>query len=414
MTVPPEFALVRYKISLKYLKRKSLSEAQALEILSARDQLKLALSFQTSISTNILAEIVKLDSQLNKQAHKVNEVINLADWRSSSPNPKKDWWWHLETKGQPHPWKQHDWFFKGLRLVVWTFSLVLLGDVIPRFVSGGLTVLSSWEIIVPSLLTLLGAGNELTQAGQQGWEKLITKVGLRQHHQEASLSGFIGVLLILVIVFRTSLPTLSEWRNQKGVDNYNQGKLGIAEQDYLRAIAFDPDNYDAHYNLGNLYEDLQKFDGAKKQYLIAIKGDFPQAYNNFARLHIRQKEYPQAAALLQQGIIQTRTQDNFPPEDRYNLFKNLGWTRVEQKRFSDAEAPLKISIRIANNPEAAPYIKNNGSAHCLFAQVLEHKKKSAIEEWQKCCQKANSTIPEEDTWSYLARTKLLEAKKSCK
>jgi Tfp pilus assembly protein PilF len=414
MTIPLEFALARYKIALNALQESSLSEAQALKILSARDLLQLTLSSQTPVSTHIVTRVVKLDSQLNKQAYKLIEAINLADWRASSPNPTEDWWWHLDTKGQPHPWKQYDWLFKGLRVAAWTFSLVLLGDIIPRFVNGGLTVLGSWEIIVPSLLTLLSAGSELTEAGKKGWEKLINSIGLRQNHQQASLFGLITLLFILVIGFRASLPTLSEWRNQEGVNNYNQGKLGIAEEDYLRAVAFDPDNYDAHYNLGNLYEDLQKFDDAKKQYLIAIKGDFPQAYNNLARLHIEKKEYSQAAALLRQGIIKTREHNNLSPEDRYNLFKNLGWTRVEQKRFSDAQQPLEIAIKIASDRETASHIRNKGSAHCLLAQVIEEQKKLAIEEWQQCCQKANLTIPEEDTWSYLARTKLQEAQKTCK
>ena len=416
MTVFPEFALVRYQEALKCLEKpkKSLSLEQALEILSARDHLKLVLSSQNNIPSDILVEVVKLDSCLKKRAYKVTKAINLEDWRASSPKSSEDWWWHLDTKGQPHPWQQYDWLLKALRLAVWAFSLALLGDIIPRFVSGGLTVIGSWEIIVPTLLTLLSAGSELTDAGQKAWGKLISKVGVHQNFQEASQLGLIVVFLIFIVGFRASLPMLSQWRNQQGVDNYNQGKLGVAEQDYLRAIAFDPDHYDAHYNLGNLYEDLQKFDDAKKQYLIAIKGDFPQAYNNLARLHIRKKEYPQAAALLQQGIIKTREHNNLPPEDRYNLFKNLGWTRVEQKRFKDAEPPLRKAIGIASNPENAPYIKNDGSAHCLLAQVLEQQNQSAIEEWQQCCQKANSTIPEEDTWSYLARTKLKEVNKKCR
>ena len=416
MSIPPEFALVRYQAALKCLEKsnKSLSLEQALEILSARDELQLALSSQNKIPSNILVEVVKLDSCLKKRAYKVTKAINLENWRASTPNTSEEWWWHLDTKGQPHPWQQYDWLFKGLRLAVWAFSLALLGDIIPRFVSGGLTVIGSWEIIVPTLLTLLSAGSELTEAGQKAWGKLISKIGLRPRFLEVSLFGLIVVFLVFVVGFRASLPMLSQWRNQEGVDNYNQGKLGVAEQDYLRAIAFDPDNYDAHYNLGNLYEDLQKFDDAKKQYLMAIKGDFPQAYNNLARLHIRKKEYPQAAALLQQGIIKTREHNNLPTEDRYNLFKNLGWTRVEQKRFKDAEPYLKTAIGIITSPKAASYIENPGSAYCLLAQVLEQQSQSAIEQWQQCCQKANSTIPEEDTWSYLARTRLKEVNKKCR
>ena len=144
--------------------------------------------------------------------------------------------------------------------------------------------------------------------------------------------------------------------------------------------------------------------------MIAIGGGLPQAYNNLARLNISEKEYPQAVALLQQGIYKTRDKQDFPSEDKYNLFKNLGWARVEQKRFKDAEIPLNIAIKTASKPEATSYIGNPGSAHCLLAQALEQQEKSATKEWEQCRQKAKSTIPEEDTWLYLARTKLQEAK----
>ena len=89
MSIPPEFALVRYQAALKCLEKsnKSLSLEQALEILSARDHLKLVLSSQNKIPSDILVEVVKFDSCLKKRAYKVTKVINLEDWRASFPNP---------------------------------------------------------------------------------------------------------------------------------------------------------------------------------------------------------------------------------------------------------------------------------------------------------------------------------------
>ncbi|MEM8719519.1 MAG: tetratricopeptide repeat protein [Cyanobacteria bacterium P01_G01_bin.39] len=410
MNTPPEFALSRYKASLKYLKKRSISEASAIEILSSREALELSLSNHNSIEPEIQQSITELDCNLIKQAYRLNAVVNLRDWRIKSANQTADWIWNLETKGAKHPLNQYQWLFKGFRLIAWVVILAIFKDIYPRFINGGLSVLASWEIVVPSLFTLFTAGSELTESSKTGWSSLIGKWKFNQNYQEISILAIVLMLLIFAIAFRAYLPTLSQSRNQQGFENYNSGKVVAAEESFLKALAFNPDNYDAHYNLGNLYEYLQKFDDAEKQYLIAMKGDFPQAYNNLARLRIGNQEYAQAVALLQKGINKTRTEENFHLEDKYSLFKNLGWARFEQKQFKEAEQSLKTAINIAKHPEASSYIENPGSAHCLMAQALEKQEKSAITEWEQCLQKAKSTIPEEDSWLHLARTKLQEAK----
>ena len=58
------------------------------------------------------------------------------------------------------------------------------------------------------------------------------------------------------------------------------------------------------------------------------------------------------------------------------------------------------------------YLKNQGSAHCLLAQVLERQKQpSALEQWQKCSDLGSTLNPDEDTWLHLANKKLKEAEK---
>lgn len=47
---------------------------------------------------------------------------------------------------------------------------------------------------------------------------------------------------------------------------------------------------------------LEQPDKAKKEYLIAIEGNLPDAYNNLARLYLQEKKYPHAAALLIQAM----------------------------------------------------------------------------------------------------------------
>ncbi len=408
-TLPLQFALVRYRGALECLdhSQTSLSTEQALEILSARDALQNELKKTEQVSVNILSKLMELDLRLKQKAGKILKVLNLAEYRQSLSVPSQDWWWHLDSQ-------QVHWLIRGSTIIAWTGSLGLLANIASRFLSGGVGVLGAVAVVFPSLLTLLQARSELTEAGKEGLEKLVTKLRIPPSCREEAKFGSLLTLSILLLGFWFALPFMSQVYNQRGLNNYDQGQLGTAEENYLRAIALNPDNVDAHYNLGNLYEDLQQFDKARTQYLIAVKGDVPEAYNNLARLFIQKKEYPQAVALLNQGILQAGKQDSFP-EVKYNLFKNLGWARFKQGRDIEAQQALKVATGIASNPENAQYIGNQGSAHCLLAQVLQRQKQpSAIEQWQQCCQLASTINPDEDTWLYLAHKKLKEAGKSCK
>lgn len=286
----------------------------------------------------------------------------------------------------------------------------MLANIASRFLSGGVGVLGAAAVVFPSFLTLLQARSELTDAGREGFDKLIAKLGILQNCREETKFGSLVALFGLLLSFWFALPLISQVYNQEGEKNSEQGKLGTAEENYLRAIALNPDNVDAHYNLGNLYEDLQEFDKARTEYLIAVKGNVPEAYNNLARLFIQKKEYSQAVALLQKGLLLTREHEVLP-EVKYNLFKNLGWARFLQKgRDTEAQKALQVATGIANNPGV--YLENRGSAYCLLAQVLDRQKQpSALKQWQKCSQLGSTLNPDEDTWLSLASKKLKDTNK---
>ncbi|MBK1990539.1 tetratricopeptide repeat protein [Sphaerospermopsis aphanizomenoides BCCUSP55] len=405
-----QFALVRYRLALECLNSTQtfLSTEQALEILSARDALQKLLKTQESIPVEFLSQLMQLDSQLKQKASKITKALDLVECQESLPTPTQDWWWHLDAK-------QVNWLIKGLKIITWTGSLGLLANIASRFLSGGVGVIGAAAVVFPTVLSLLQVRSELTDAGREGFEKFITKLGIPQHSRESAKFCSLIILFGLLLGFWFALPLISQaYYNQQGKKNYEQGKLGTAEENYLRAIALNPDNVDAHYNLGNLYEDLQQFDKARIEYLIAVKGEMPEVYNNLARLFIQKKEYPQAVALLQQGLLQTGTQHS-QPEVKYNIFKNLGWARFQQGRDLEAQQALQAAIGIASNSEFAKYISNPGSAHCLLAQVLERQKQpSAIEQWQQCCQLGSTLNPDEDTWLHLAHKKLQKVRQSCK
>lgn len=132
-----------------------------------------------------------------------------------------------------------------------------------------------------------------------------------------------------------------------------------------------------------------------------------------ARLFIQKKKYPEAVALLNQGLLEAQKQNSFP-EVQYNLFKNLGWARFQQGRDPEAEQALKAAIGIASKPEVSKYIRNRGSAHCLLSQVLQRQNNpEAIQQWQQCCQLGSILNPDEDTWLHIAHKNLKKAGQSC-
>ncbi|NEO67160.1 MAG: tetratricopeptide repeat protein [Moorea sp. SIO4G2] len=69
------------------------------------------------------------------------------------------------------------------------------------------------------------------------------------------------------------------------------------------------------------------------------------------------------------------TEQSVYPEDKYNLYKNLGWVRFKQNRDDEAKIALEKAVNIAKNPKVANYLPNRASASCILAQVLERQKK---------------------------------------
>jgi len=410
-----------YEAAIESLKQagSSIEVKQVLEVLKARDAVQVALKEQKIIPTSGLKQVIELDAALREKAELITKAVNcktmeqFAQWRESIDPPAEAWWWRLESLAPPHPWDVWDWLWKGLTVAAWTANLSLLVNLATRFLSGGVGLGGAAAVILPSIFALLQASSELTKAGQEGFDKLLEKLNIpKLYREEAKLVSALLLSGILISIW-VYLPLISNLYNRNGLKNYNERNLGEAEQDYLKAIALNADNIDAHYNLGNLYEEWQELEKAKKEYQIAVAGDLPDAYNNLGRLQIQDKKYPQAATLLAKGLLVAQKQ-NSEPEVRYSLLKNLGWVRLEQGRYEEARQTLQAALGIANNPEAVKYISNPGGAHCLLAQALDKQKQpTALEQWQKCCQLGSRLNPDEDTWLHLSHEKLSKAGKKC-
>ena len=254
--------------------------------------------------------------------------------------PNEYWWWFLDLS---HPLNRFDWIWNALTVTSLTASISLVIDISSRFLTGQPGFLSSLAVISPSVLTLLTAGGVLTGAGRTGIEKALSHIGVKQFLWQEVKLGLSGLLLLSLIAFRASLPQISGYFNQWGLHKYRTGDWASAQSDYERALSLDAENAEAHYNLGRLAEDLNDLDKARTQYRLAAQSGFGAAYNDLGRLYIQDKKFSEAVFLLLKlkEMEQVKTDNKL----KYAGLKNLGWARLGQQSYIEAEKSFTRSDR---------------------------------------------------------------------
>jgi len=184
--------------------------------------------------------------------------------------------------------------------------------------------------------------------------------------------GLIAVATALV----TGRAPLARYYNNRGVQLQQNGHLKEAIESYQRAVSLNSNYAEAHYNLGDAYEDLPAFDKAAQEYQLAIEADpaFYEPYNNLARLYIkRRKDYAAALELLDRAW-------SFTPKEhsvQYTLYKNYAWASFELHQFGQAKQNLNSAIALDDA---------RGAAHCLLAKLLDAQGATDLSttQWELC------------------------------
>ncbi|NEP48891.1 MAG: tetratricopeptide repeat protein [Moorea sp. SIO3C2] len=397
-----ESTLNRYEAALTALEKtdNKPSPEAILRLLIARNVVQEKFADIAHISKDKLIKLIELDSRLKNQAGLITQTVELADWRTSFHPPKDYWWWFLETP--THRLDRFDWLWNALTVTSLTASVSLVVDISSRFLSTSPGFIGSFAVISQSALTLLTAGGVLTKAGGRGIEEILSRLKIKQYLWQEIKLGLSGVLLLSLIGFRTSLPLISGYFNEQGVKNYDDGDWSSAQSNYERALSLNPDNAEAHYYLGLLYEDLEELDQARTQYRLAVQKNLDDAYNELGRLYIQDKNYSQAVSLLLKGLD---TVPEAETETQYALLKNLGWARLKQGRYADAETYLRDAIELDKT-----FTRTPAAAHCLLAQVIENKPEkdpdNALAEWKICLRYTDIRNPDEDIWVGMARERI--------
>jgi len=389
-----EQVLDGYKAALDALSEQ-ISSATILGALVARDNVESCCRMFIPHSPSDIRRLHKFDERLQSFANAISQETKVHIWRKSLNAPHEAWWWYLKPVESAR--NRLDWILGLLSAICLTFAFSLLLDIAPRFLSGGPDTWSAFAVLAQSVVAMLGAGGILTSRGREMLENLIVRSAIpRKFWQGVRLGLAILLLSTMLVVKLFLLDPIAIFYNNNGLQKAQQGQYSSAMSLLQRALKLNPDYPEAHYNLGLVYEDLQDQDKAREEYHLAVQGGLDAAYNNLARLYILKGDYALAVPLLLTGL--DKVQDD---EIRYDLFKNLGWARLEQLRYNDSITQLQAAIEI--NPDKAP-------AYCLLAQALDAKAKTseALQVWENCLRLANEHNPDEDVWIGLARERLTE------
>ncbi|USR89825.1 tetratricopeptide repeat protein [Phormidium yuhuli AB48] len=413
-----ERALAEYEGILQELEdgedtERSPSSEACLQILLLRDKIQSQVTREHSPSTQAVLRLISLDERLSQQGGLIAKTLPLDKFRDLIDPPESAWWWYVQPDKEIHPWDTFNWLWELLTVPILASNFALVAAISSRFLAAGPDALGAFATISQGLIALFAAGAPLSQVGQEVIERWLTAFNLPKYlWHEAKLTLALTVFLGL-LGFQSYLPNIARFYVRRGIAAQRQFQTTIALAQFQRALELDPNNMEAHFRLGNLYEDLLEFEQAKAEYRVALLGDCIEAYNNLGRLYIvRPRDYTGAATLLRQGQLKLENRDMVEiqfcssaslPALESALLKNLGWARLMQGRPLDAQSELRQALEIN------PY---DGASHCLLAQALEAQNEDpaeVLERWQQCYALARGLNPEEDNWLEMARQRLFQA-----
>lgn len=406
--------------------------------LTQRDAIQSILDEAVSVSAVQLTRLDALDTTLKSHKNLIFNTIDQGKWRSLLNVSDSAWWWHFEPPAlflwleKPiRGLDRFDWLWKLVSLFALTFSFTVVLDTLGRVAGEGLNSNGMFLVVVQVLLTLIGGTAALTKQGQALLESIMTRIRIPKHYwQEFSMVVSVGIMLVVLAIYQFHLPSVAANRHQQGIDAHKAGQFDSAREFLQQAIALRPDFTEAHYNLGVLYEDLQDTDAAVEHYQLVVQSDVNdlpilaqlRAHNNLGRLYLIQEDYRAAWTPLERGLSLVTAEGEHDPVvlyEKYNLLKNLGWVRVEEEHYQDADLYLFEALEIAQEIEMAIALdggltedleleKQPAAASCLYAQVLDGLDESDEAEsyWKDCLRLGRRSNADEAQWMAIARERL--------
>lgn len=189
----------------------------------------------------------------------------------------------------------------------------------------------------------------------------------------------LNVLFVIgVFVLWQTLSYASGRSFRLGESAYEKGHYAAAINKYERALYQNPNHSGVNIALANLYEHISQYEKAKEHYWLSVYSENSPftAYNNLARLYIREGEVRPSAYDDALGLLELALQDNIDgtldhsqslAERQGVIYKNMAWANLRlglyntaQTNINDAYEMFLSSGKITDYPELA----------CLQAIVL--------------------------------------------
>ena len=351
----PNFSelLARYQRAIDSIANNpTVSEKQVLEALLARDAIQAALS-AASLNPKDLLQLEQLDTRLTSFETLIQSIQDLERWRQFFNPDQEAWWWPVPPQGG---WARQDWLWSGLSVVFLSASASLILNTAARFWSGGIASAGTLAVVGQSVLALIAGQGALTESGRQAWESFLKQRHIPERYWHEWSCAAAGGVFLVVAGIHQSLPWVATWYNDWGWRHYEARQLVSALENYQTALSLQPDYPEAQFHSGLVYEDLQQYELAKASYQFVVEGNpdgaaleiWLSAHNNLARLYLLEGNDRDAASLLMQAINEVDADlvetDAAIAEVNYNLQKNLGWVRLNQHRYREAQTWLEEAI----------------------------------------------------------------------
>jgi Flp pilus assembly protein TadD len=178
------------------------------------------------------------------------------------------------------------------------------------------------------------------------------------------------------------LPANAQAWNYLGVAEQHIGDSADAISAYQRALTLDRDLMEAHYNLGQLWLEQNKFPDAKIEFTAYTlrRGNAPEGWLKLGAAQLRAGEIVSAEKSFS-------TAHSLDPNNAEAL-NGLGLARIQRNRPRDAAQFFAVAIQ--NHPDDAPAILNLATVNHDYL----HDDKTALEYYRKYL----ALTPRPDNW----------------
>ena len=391
----------------------------ALDILCDRDTLQSILkdlAKNQKIEAATVSDIDALDRRLATLDAQFITITALPRWRETFDPSPNAWWWFPEAEdSKPRiATRRRELFWRGVSVVSLLATASAASTILPVFSIGGFglgeALASAGQV---TGLAVLGRG-VLTPEGTKALKQFCAKFSIPGKWYSEAIAAF-SVTLGVVSMWAAQ-DGLPRWFNYTAHRHYELGELEQSRVNYQKTLSLMSSNDEASLGLGLVYESLGQLKEAGDAYRqVADQGD-PIALSRLARTQfslllktkrpeqlLRNQLTSEVEALLKLALHRIEARGLSTTEaanQRYQIYRNLGWLRWWQRDYIGAELVLKRAIQ--EDESFTEQQLGTGFSHCLLAQIYREQQREAEaqSEYNTCVQKSRPETLAEYEWFF--------------